>query len=435
MCRATDSGPRAYAAGVLGTWADRLPDPLRFLRPLVADEHPRVRLQAVVACTYVPKAEAMEVALIAADYPTDKFLTYALNQSVFALKPYWLPAFKTGELKLDHKPSRLNWLVRADGTPDTIQIARDLLQSSRLEMTARETFLRLLTDVGDTNDLAAILRLTDASLQARLLPAVATASRVRNVRPAGDLTAALHLVFESQNGELHAEALKLAGLWRIEAFRPRVEAVALDRNATEKARGAAVESLATFGGEASQKTLSLLASESAPWVQGAAIAALCAFDLNSAARFASESFDRLNDEAILGEIFSAFLRRKGGAAALATALGAKPPPKLAAEVGLRLMSASDRHHEHLARILTYAAGLNSSENRMTLAEATAVAAEARTSGDAKRGAEIFRRAELGCTACHPVNGQGGIIGPDLSALGTAQPVDLIVRLRPGSLPL
>src|SRR5207249_4201785 len=34
--------------------------------------------------------------------------------------------------------------------------------------------------------------------------------------------------------------------------------------------------------------------------------------------------------------------------------------------------------------------------------------------------------ELGCSACHSVQGQGGNIGPDLSTLGTAQPLDFII---------
>src|SRR5262245_25151973 len=84
LCRASDPGARAYAAGVVGPWADRLPDPLALLRPLVQDENARVRLQAVVAATYVARAEAMEVAALAADFPTDRFLDYALNQAVFA---------------------------------------------------------------------------------------------------------------------------------------------------------------------------------------------------------------------------------------------------------------------------------------------------------------------------------------------------------------
>src|SRR5207237_2430526 len=63
---------------------------------------------------------------------------------------------------------------------------------------------------------------------------------------------------------------------------------------------------------------------------------------------------------------------------------------------------------------------------ITPAELAIFATEARAKGDVARGERIFRRPELGCTACHAVNGQGGNIGPELSALGTAQPVDFII---------
>ena len=128
------------------------------------------------------------------------------------------------------------------------------------------------------------------------------------------------------------------------------------------------------------------------------------------------------------EVFASFLQRQGGAAALANALatGAKPPTKLAGEIGLRLMNTSGRRNEPLARVLTEAAGYISRGQIMTPAEIVAFVAEVRAQGDAKAGADVFRRPQLGCTACHSVNGEGGNIGPNLSALGAAQPVDFII---------
>ena len=163
-------------------------------------------------------------------------------------------------------------------------------------------------------------------------------------------------------------------------------------------------------------------------MQSAAIAALCALNLEAAARFASASFAHLNDEAGLVEVFASFLQRQGGAAALANALAAaaKRPMKLAAEIGLRLMSTSGRRNEQLARVLTEAAGYIIRGQNMTPAEIGAFVAEVRAQGDAKAGADVFRRPQLGCTACHSVNGEGGNIGPNLSALGTAQPMDFII---------
>ena len=40
------------------------------------------------------------------------------------------------------------------------------------------------------------------------------------------------------------------------------------------------------------------------------------------------------------------------------------------------------------------------------------------SGDAKRGAEVFRRDTVGCIKCHQVNGEGIDFGPSLSEIGT-----------------
>src|SRR5262249_51179964 len=154
LARARDPGARAFAASTVAAWADRLANPLALLRPLVADKHPRVRLQAVVACASLSKPEAMEVTAIAADSPTDKFLDYALRQTAFALKPHWLPAFQAGRLTLENKLSRLSLLIRADGTADTLNGLRQLLNSPTVTSAQRENFLDLVAEVGDAHDLS-----------------------------------------------------------------------------------------------------------------------------------------------------------------------------------------------------------------------------------------------------------------------------------------
>jgi putative heme-binding domain-containing protein len=426
LCRAQHPGARAYAASVVGAWAGRLSDPLALLRPLVQDEHPRVRLQAIVACTYVPDAEAMEVAAIAADFPTDKFIEYALGQAVFALKPHWLAPFKSGSLNLDQKVNRVSMLVRADGTRDTVEAVRDLLRSPDLPDASRETFLRTLAEVGDAEDLARILDLKDRPLQARLLPSLAIAGRIRQLRPSGDLEARLRPLIESSHSEVQAEALKLAGLWKLDPFRSRAEGIAQDTNADEELRRAAIEAVALYGGEEAGKVLLQAASDPRPRVASVAIVFLSAFDLPSAARRAADFFAQVDEGGVLHELFTALLQRQGAGTALAEALSSKRPGKAAAETGLAVMSASGRWHDGLASALNAAAGRESRRFQLGEGDLPGFIAEVRSKGDAKRGKEIYRRQELGCMACHAVNGEGGASGPDLSALGTAQPIDFIV---------
>ena len=55
-----------------------------------------------------------------------------------------------------------------------------------------------------------------------------------------------------------------------------------------------------------------------------------------------------------------------------------------------------------------------------------LAAVVKTKGDAKRGGEIYRRAELACVSCHRIGDDGGKIGPSLDAVGSAQPLEFII---------
>ncbi|MBM3868874.1 MAG: c-type cytochrome, partial [Verrucomicrobia bacterium] len=78
---------RAYAARVAGEWAAQLPDAQARLAKAVADSHPRVRLEAVVALSHVGGQASLRIALGAVDHPSDKFLDYALKQTVRHLLP------------------------------------------------------------------------------------------------------------------------------------------------------------------------------------------------------------------------------------------------------------------------------------------------------------------------------------------------------------
>ena len=254
------------------------------------------------------------------------------------------------------------------------------------------------------------------------MPTFTTAAHGRKVRPPTDAAAALAPLIESRDRAIRSEAVKLAGEWKISELQKPIESLALDHGSEALLRRAAVEALGNFGDSASRSNLLRLAKENSPEVQGAAIVALAESDVLAAAKLAPPVLAGSGEHA--QDIFAALLGREGGAAALEKSLAANRPSKAAAEIGLRLMNAGGKRHDTLAKILAEAAGLSTDDIPVT--DMVAFIAEVRASGNAQRGAQIFRRPELGCMACHSVNGEGGNIGPDLSALGTAQPLDFIV---------
>jgi glucose/arabinose dehydrogenase len=80
--------PHARAAGtrVLCYWHDRIPSALDTLKKLVVDDSPRVRLEAVRACSFFKDPKAQDVALETLTKDPDSFIQYALDETTKTLE-------------------------------------------------------------------------------------------------------------------------------------------------------------------------------------------------------------------------------------------------------------------------------------------------------------------------------------------------------------
>lgn len=92
---------RAYATRAIGIWANELPEAVTWLGARSRDQHPRVRVEAIVAASRIPTVAAMEVVLAARSSPRDRFIDYTLKQAARTLRPQWLPALTAGMLRGD----------------------------------------------------------------------------------------------------------------------------------------------------------------------------------------------------------------------------------------------------------------------------------------------------------------------------------------------
>jgi len=80
---------RAAATRVLADEWTRLPNALALIGPQVKDAHPRVRLEAVRALSFVTSREAVEQVLEASARPTDQWLDYTIEATMGSLQPIW----------------------------------------------------------------------------------------------------------------------------------------------------------------------------------------------------------------------------------------------------------------------------------------------------------------------------------------------------------
>jgi hypothetical protein len=93
VLKSPDHHARAAAARVLCYWRDRVKDSLELVKACAADEHPRVRLEAVRTCSFYTDAKAADVALEVLnkeqnpDNP-DSFIKYALDETLKTLEKH-----------------------------------------------------------------------------------------------------------------------------------------------------------------------------------------------------------------------------------------------------------------------------------------------------------------------------------------------------------
>jgi putative heme-binding domain-containing protein len=188
-----------------------------------------------------------------------------------------------------------------------------------------------------------------------------------------------------------------------------------------------VRALVDLGGTETKGRLQALAGDEDP-VRVDAIAGLVELDLAGAAeRAASLLRQPVRSDGNPSELFTAFLERAGGPAALAAALAKKPPSADAARIGLRVIQASGVPAPTLIATLRAANGEVGRARKLDDREKQRLLALVQSQGDPTRGEAVFRRADLGCMQCHAIAGAGGKVGPDLATIGASAPLDYLLE--------
>ena len=96
VLRSPDARARAAAVRVARHARRALVDTMPYLERAILDDHPRVRLEALVALSFVESATAAETALRVLQRPMDANIEYALTETMRALEPHWRAAVAKG---------------------------------------------------------------------------------------------------------------------------------------------------------------------------------------------------------------------------------------------------------------------------------------------------------------------------------------------------
>jgi len=409
------------------------------LEELILDDSPTVRLEAVVAAAKIPSSEAIKVALKVLDKPMDSFIERALWLAVHATAPQWKgtvvppsggsgasnPPPKGGTTILEQLPPKhLAFLVEKEGSAELLGVVR-LMVAEKGESMPPETrrgLVAALVRKGEPDDMLLALKL--GVKDQAVLEDLASAAAQRVGKTPGGAEAVLLGLLQDGNEAQKAAACALAGAWRI---RSADALIRLLLTAGEGIRGPALTALARLG-EPVETFERFVSDAQQPWaVRTAALSVLAEKKPVVAAQMAAAALSSIAEADTIRAWLTPLLARDAAVTGLAQALDAKPCSTDAAKLAMTTLTAAGRGDAVLTTAFGKILGVKNTLPAYDAAWVAALAAEVKSSGDAVKGKAVFNAPLSACIACHKVGGQGGIVGPELDAVGRGVPVELLIE--------
>lgn len=398
----------------------------------VADEHPRVRLEAVRGLSGVGTAEAATVAAKVLDQPLDDFLDFAIWQTFRDLSPAWLPKVQSGELVFGSNASHLAYALKAVEAPGIVAPLLQLLNKENIAANQMREITALVASLGDEKELAIATELTLNRLakgdvgSVESLRALIDGSRARKLVPATDLSKLKELT-SSKDETTAIAALNGLGAWKVNGGLEVLTQVLNDANSSLDRQVAAVDGLVAMGTPEALTALTKTASTSkTESVATRSLRGLGYLNTDAAVALSMELFANEAKRSIAVGAFDVVVSQKDGQGKLSAAFADKSIPADVAKNLIRIVRSGPSPDQALIDSLQKAGKLGEAGWKHSAELVAGLVTEVNEKGNPQRGEMIYRRKDLQCLNCHAVGGSGGKVGPDLLSIGASAPVDYLI---------
>ncbi|MEX0726322.1 MAG: PVC-type heme-binding CxxCH protein [Planctomycetaceae bacterium] len=163
MLKSPDFRARAAATRILCYWRDRIPSALDLMREQAADEHPRIRLEAVRAASFFNDPTAIEIVLVALEHPVDQYIEFVRGETLRALDPVITKALAEKTPINFKTPQGLRYFVKVINSDDLLSLERgpevntEILMRPGLRDEIRQTAVAGLAESENQSALAVLL--------------------------------------------------------------------------------------------------------------------------------------------------------------------------------------------------------------------------------------------------------------------------------------
>ena len=413
--------PRARAGAVrmLFHWRDRVPNSFELFAKAAEDTHPRVRLEAVNTLRETGSLSAANIALRARHHASDSWLDYATWLTARELRNDWLPALQSGRQVFGGEPDLLRFALEATGDPRAAGTLVTLIRENKIAQENLPNVAKTIAALGQAGEIDFVLTLTKN--QPSLLKPISMGAKYNGATP-GRPDSVVALLGHAEPS-IREAAAELAGRWKIQAAIEPLAKRILEAPETAERLNAA-RALARLGDL--ERLRNFTAPGQARAVRIAAISAWAGVQPENAGKAATGILTNATEPAEVEPVFTAFISHANGAGQLAGALAEAQLNEAVAIAGIRQARASGRELPDLVAALNKAGKLKPLSVDLNQAEREKLLAQVADTGDARRGAEVFRRKVTACLSCHQIGTQGGNVGPDLTSIGAyAQPAAIL----------
>ncbi len=431
--------PQARSASVraLQLWHDKVPNVPALLTKAVADPHPQVRLEAVIALRLTPTAEAARTALGVLEQPMDEFLDFALWQTTRSLEPQWTRRV-AAEPDFFGTPLKTVYALKSVANPGAVAQLATMYQKDLVPEAYQSDVLASLARYGSSADLKVIfdkiLSNTSGSAKQRVarLAALEEAARQRNAQPSGDLNRIAGFI-EDKDPALAMAAVRLAGYWQLSGQTERL--IALVKKGDPVSQKNAMIALTRLDkARAENELIALSDPGNSDDLRLLAATQLVTLNAEEAARLGAKLLQTLPEDTDASAFFNAFMGNGVAQKALAEALGTKKISAASASAARLIVQQRIPANRQGAEARQLIAALEASGGQLPVermpqqpndVEIGRIGEMVKASADPANGELLYRQSS--CATCHALGGAGGRIGPDLSSLGTSSPIETIIR--------
>lgn len=438
LLAAKNPNARAAAVRVLGYWIHEIQRPMDLLATAAQDINPRVRLEAVVALGTIQDAAASRTALTILDQNMDEFLDYALWQTVKQQESLWMKELAADPSYLGDA-KKTSFALKSVSNPSAIELLVDLYRNGEVPDSYHTDVLSAIAKYGSVSSFNTLLDLAvegsgNAAEKTAQLLALRAGAAQRGLKPDKNL-GRIATFIDHQDEGLAIAALQLAGIWNRTELTPRL--ITLIQEGDRPIKRAALGTLARMEDSKSHRLLLEMTSKTqSTEIQLLATSELVRLDAGKASELAVSLLRQPLDAEDTEELFGAFLGNDESVTVLANTLSENQIPAEIAKIGRQSMRqvAWYRQNNHasqaLRKALEASGGVLPPERmpqQLSENQIYALVQEVKNSGDPVLGEAIYRRSSLMCQTCHALGGAGGLIGPDMSSLGTSSPIDNIIK--------